>query len=150
MADKEPDDPVYTRADGQPVRDFRGAWWALRNAAGLGRFVEARNKHGKKRMKWRGLLFHDFRRSAVRNMVHSGVPEVVATKLSGHKTRSVLERYNILGEADIEAAARKIEEGRMPRASTVADPTPPQPPPAKIVMSESLRWPQTNLLTISS
>jgi len=58
-----------------------------------------------------GLLLHDFRRSSARNAIRRGVPQKTARELGGWKTDSVFNRYNIVSEADIQDAARKIEAG---------------------------------------
>jgi len=92
---KGPDDYVFTREDAKPVRDFRRTWANACKAAGVP-----------------GLLFHDLRRTAARNLRRAGVAEGVIMKIGGWRTRSVFERYAIVSQSDIRDAMSKLEAGQ--------------------------------------
>ena len=105
---------------GQPVGDFRKAWQTACVAAGVGKFVcrhcgqPAKGRKcefcGTGEVKYIGRIFHDFRRTSVRNMVRAGVPERVAMSVSGHKTRSIFDRYNIVSEDDLRSAMQRTQD----------------------------------------
>jgi len=118
--------PYVFHQEGKKIREFRKTWEAALIESGIGAIYKCKDcgsvveivKKGKrkdrvcsrckcKRLKWAGKIFHDFRRTAVRNMIRAGIPELVAMKISGHKTRSVFDRYNIVNQEDLKEAAER-------------------------------------------
>lgn len=85
--------------------EFRRSWMNACVKAGLGRRI----KNEKGWYNYSGLLVHDLRRSAVRNLREAGVQEGVIMKITGHKTRSVFDRYNIVSTADLQKAMRRVQ-----------------------------------------
>jgi len=61
-------------------------------------------------------VLHDFRRTAARNYIRAGVSERVAMELLRHKTRAILDRYNIMSEQDLREAAESVALGSVGRA----------------------------------
>jgi integrase len=104
--------PRIFHRNGRPIGDFRKLWQKACVAVGLGHWIEENDDLREKpkwkiRKKYRGLIVHDLRRSCVRNLVRSGLSEKIAMDQTGHKTRSVFERYNIVNDRDrIEAQQR--------------------------------------------
>ena len=76
---------------GSPIRDFRRAWHTACTRAGAA-----------------GMMRHDFRRTAARNMERAGVPRSVAMAIIGHKTESVYRRYAIVDERSITEGSEKL------------------------------------------
>jgi integrase len=82
---------IFFRENGNPIKDFYGAWRSACRKVGVP-----------------GIVPHDLRRSAVRNLERSGVPRSVAMKMVGHKTEAIYRRYAIVVETDLIAGGEKL------------------------------------------
>ncbi len=87
--------------------NLRKEWVTACAAAQLGTLTEVEGRRYDPL--YSGLTLHDLRRSAVRNLVNAGVPERVAMKITGHKTRSVFDRYHIVSTEDVTDAMQAVE-----------------------------------------
>ncbi|MCC6543097.1 MAG: site-specific integrase [Nitrospirae bacterium] len=97
--------PWVCHKEGKRIKTLRSAWSRATKQIGL-----------------ENMLFHDFRRTGIRNMVRAGIPDSVAMTISGHKTRSVFDRYNIVSEDDLKAAAQKMMEYLQPAPNPAPEP----------------------------
>jgi integrase len=88
--------------------NLRKDWQKACVAAGLGSLTEV---EGKPDPRYTGLIIHDLRRSAIKNLMNVGVNEKVAMKISGHKTRAVFDRYHIVDTDDVVDAMCRLQNG---------------------------------------
>jgi integrase len=83
--------PYVFHREGEPIKTYRRSWLTACTRAGCP-----------------GRIPHDFRRTAVPNLVRAGVSEQVAMRMTGHKTRSVFDRYDIVSGDDLRQASAKL------------------------------------------
>jgi integrase len=84
--------PWVFHRDSQPIRQFKTAWKVACRKAGVPHMV-----------------FHDLRRTAVRNLIRAGVPQKTAMEITGHRTIGVFQRYDIVDEEDLRLAQSKLQ-----------------------------------------
>ena len=110
-ARRDPESPLVFHRDGITIRRWRTAWRTACQAAGVPtRFL------------------HDCRRTAARNLIRANVPERVAMLLTGHKSRAIFDRYNIIHEQELLDARDQLVAYLAQQAQ--AGPARPRPHPA--------------------
>jgi integrase len=105
---------------GRPVGDWRKRWRKACVEEGLGRWIK--DEAGKV-IGYKGAIFHDLRRSGIRDLVRAGVPQSVVMAISGHRTIATFLRYDIASEEDKRMAlesARVYREARGGKGNVVA------------------------------
>jgi len=108
MTQRRLDCSLVFHREGKQIKDFRGAWATACKTSGL---VPGRA----------GVVPHDLRRYAARNLSRAGVPEQIAMRITGHKTASMYRRYRIVDESDLREATESLDAylERQPRTSVV-------------------------------
>jgi integrase len=92
--------PNALHRNGKPISSFYKVWRTACRQAGCA-----------------GKIPHDFRRTATRNLVRAGVPEQTSMRLTGHKTRSVFERYDIQTGSDLANAVALLSAASRGKAA---------------------------------
>jgi integrase len=126
--------------NGEPIGDFRKAWATACCAAGVGKKVcadcggdvqplsepsnllrcpQCEKNWSRENLRYTGRLFYDFRRTAARDMIRAGTPQVVAMKITGHHTGAMFQRYAIVNEDQKRQALAQVQQFRAERKVAV-------------------------------
>jgi integrase len=99
------------------MKNFRREWFKACVKIGVG------EKTGPEWYQYKGLTPHDFRRFAVRNLINAGVGQATAMKITGHRTLSAFQRYNIVSTEQLHEAMAKVTKN----AETTQNAVPSKP-----------------------
>lgn len=113
--------------NGKKLGSIKTAWKTACVKVGLGSWTKEGRFPGNRG--YRGRTVHDLRRTGVRNLIRAGVPAKTAMAISGHKTRAVFDRYNIINEEDLIEAGEMVviyheRKNGSARGQSVDTPTP--------------------------